>query len=164
MDNRFADDINILNTSLMFQEQMVDEIIQMIERNTSEEIEASMTFTQHLWKNYKGKKLTFKQAKQEIIVYAKKNSTLIPNYFESIMSLIEDHPDSDTDLHNNPQQLTQRARHEEDRIFTQNRINSTRPQQYQNGTRSNHFHVPQESIMVNSHQPEIRGRAETTPM
>jgi hypothetical protein len=39
-----------------------------------------MTFTQYLWKNGK-QKLTFKQAKQEIINYAKTNLTEIPNYF-----------------------------------------------------------------------------------
>lgn len=51
-----------------------------------------MTFTQFLWKNGK-QKLTFKQAKQEIINYAKANLTEIPNYFESVLNIFnEDKP------------------------------------------------------------------------
>jgi hypothetical protein len=46
-----------------------------------------MTFTQHLWHTRKGKKLNFKEAKQEVIQYAKKNNTQIPNYFESVMGI-----------------------------------------------------------------------------
>lgn len=49
-----------------------------------------MTFSQYLWHIYKGKKINFKQAKLEVINYAKKNHTQIPNYFESVLSLFND--------------------------------------------------------------------------
>jgi len=48
-----------------------------------------MTFTQHLWKNGK-QRLNFKQAKQEIIAYAKLNNTQLPNYFESVLSVFNE--------------------------------------------------------------------------
>ena len=40
-----------------------------------------MNFSQYIWRMHKDKKLTFKQAKQEIINYATKYDTQIPNYF-----------------------------------------------------------------------------------
>ena len=42
-----------------------------------------------MWKNHKERKIGFKLAKQELINYAKKNNTLIPSYFESIILLLE---------------------------------------------------------------------------
>ena len=53
-----------------------------------------MTFLQHIWRVHKDRKLTFKQAKQELINYAVRNNTEIPNYFESVMILIDDNPRS----------------------------------------------------------------------
>ena len=53
-----------------------------------------MTFSQHIWRVHKDRKLTFKQAKQELINYAVRNNTEIPNYFESVMILIDDNPRS----------------------------------------------------------------------
>lgn len=48
-----------------------------------------MTFNQHLWK-YGKQKLNFKQAKQEVINYAKLNRVDIPNYFESVLHIFND--------------------------------------------------------------------------
>ena len=79
------------------EEQMVEEVIRMIEKNTTEEIQVDMTFSQYLWKVGKNKKVGFKQGKQEIINYAKKYNTQIPNYFESIMMLIQDKHQSELD-------------------------------------------------------------------
>lgn len=55
-----------------------------------------MTFNQHLWK-YGKQKLNFKQAKQEVINYAKLNRVDIPNYFESILHIFNDDKGSELD-------------------------------------------------------------------
>jgi hypothetical protein len=55
-----------------------------------------MTFTQHLWKNGK-QRMNFKQAKQEIINYAKINSTEIPNYFQSVLDIFNEEKPSELD-------------------------------------------------------------------
>lgn len=60
---------------------MVDEIIRIVEENTTEDIEASMTVTDFIRQNHKGKGLNFKSAKQEIITYAENYNADIPNFF-----------------------------------------------------------------------------------
>jgi hypothetical protein len=106
----------------------------MIEKNTSDEIEADTTFSQHLWLVYKGRKVTFRAAKQEIINYARKNNAHIPNYFESIMALFEEEAPSEVDEPLPPPKhhLTQRAKHEEDRIYAANReLNRQHPREFE---------------------------------
>ena len=77
-----------------------------------------MTFLQHIWRVHKDRKLTFKQAKQELINYAVRNNTEIPNYFESVMILIDDNPRSEMDDFD-----AERTRREEERILAENRRN-----------------------------------------
>ena len=95
----------------------MSEIIEMVEKNTAEEIEANMTFTQHLRMTYKDRKIGFKQAKQEIIAYARKNEVEIPNYFESVMGMFIEEKPSEIEERDGHNEISQRARNEEDRII-----------------------------------------------
>lgn len=99
----------------------MSEIIEMVEKNTAEEIEANMTFTQHLRMIYKDRKIGFKQAKQEIIAYARKNEVEIPNYFESVMGMFIEEKPSEIEERDGHNEISQRARNEEDRIIKENR-------------------------------------------
>lgn len=131
----------------------------MVERNTSEQIEASMTFTQHLWHIFKGKKPTFKQAKQEVLNYARKNNTQIPNYFESVMEIFEEERQSDLDEATIRQQPSQRAERQQQKILASNRKENQRNRaNSQNWSYQHTQHLPQESIILNSikHRPEGR--------
>lgn len=69
------------------EERMVEEIIQMVEANTAEDTGVGMTVTNFIKLNYRGKGLTFKQAKQEILHYADRYQAEIPNYFESVIGI-----------------------------------------------------------------------------
>jgi hypothetical protein len=51
---------------------MVNEIVKIVESNTVDEIEASMTFSEYLKQTYKGRGLSFHLAKQELLNYAKR--------------------------------------------------------------------------------------------
>lgn len=69
---------------------MVDEIVKMIEENTTEEIEAEMGVSDYIRMKHKGKGLGFKKCKEEIINYAQKYQVNIPNYFESVIGIFDD--------------------------------------------------------------------------
>lgn len=68
-----------------------------------------MTVTNFIRLNHRGKGLTFKQAKQEIINYAERYQAEIPNYFESVIGIFDEkHSENDslTEPHFNQQHLT----------------------------------------------------------
>jgi predicted acetyltransferase len=46
---------------------MVDEIIRLIEKNTTASIEADMSISDFIWQKYRGKGIGFKLAMQELI-------------------------------------------------------------------------------------------------
>lgn len=121
-----------------------------------------MTFSQHIWRVHKDRKLTFKQAKQELINYAVRNNTEIPNYFESVMVLIDDNPRSEQDDFD----VERTRREEEERILAENRRNRDleriRYQEERAVDRSREEYIDrQDSLMVNSMPTvgEFRGRA-----
>lgn len=63
-----------------------------------------MTVTNFIRLNNRAKGLTFKQAKQEVLSYADRYQTEIPNYFESVIGIFDDKPsenDSFTEPHFN---------------------------------------------------------------
>lgn len=75
---------------------MVDEIVRLVEENTSQDVEPGMSVLDFIRHNHKGKALSFKLIKQEIINYAQKYDAEIPNYFESVIGIFdEEHSDND---------------------------------------------------------------------
>lgn len=76
--------------SAEFEEKMVDEVVRLVEENTTESIEADMTVTAFLRMRNKNKGLGFKQAKQEVSKYAEKYGVEIPNFFESVIGIFDD--------------------------------------------------------------------------
>lgn len=95
----FTDDLTNLRQSERLEEQMVSEIIAVIEANTTEEIEPSMTFSDFLRHAYKGRGISFRQAKQELIKYAKKYETDIPNFFESVIGIFDEATENQSNPH-----------------------------------------------------------------
>lgn len=63
--------------------------MKIIETNTTEDIEPSETLTEFIWHNHKSRGLGFKLMKQEVINYAQKYGTDIPNYFDSVIGIFE---------------------------------------------------------------------------
>jgi hypothetical protein len=49
-----------------------------------------MTVTDFIKLNQRGKGLTFKQTKQDIISYAERYQADIPNYFESVIGIFDE--------------------------------------------------------------------------
>lgn len=68
---------------------MVDEIVRLIEDNTSQDVEPGMSVLDYIRQNHKGKGLSFKMIKQEIINYAQRYDAEIPNYFESVIGIFD---------------------------------------------------------------------------
>ena len=60
---------------------MVDEIVQMVEENTARDQEPGVSIREYLWRNQRGRTMTFRQAKVEVLAYAEQFLAEIPNYF-----------------------------------------------------------------------------------
>lgn len=69
--------------------------MKIIETNTTDDIEPSETFTEFIWHNHKSKGLGFKFMKQEVINYAQKHNTDIPNYFDSVIGIFDEAQEND---------------------------------------------------------------------
>jgi hypothetical protein len=69
---------------------MVNEIVKIIELNTVDDIDATMTFEEYLRQTHKGRGLDFQNAKSELLNYAAQEQTEIPNYFESVIGIFDD--------------------------------------------------------------------------
>jgi hypothetical protein len=69
--------------------------VKIIETNTTEDIEPDETFTEFIWHYHKSKGLGFKLMKQEVINYAQKYNTDIPNYFDSVIGIFDEAQEND---------------------------------------------------------------------
>lgn len=76
--------------SVELEEKMVEEVVALVESNTTESIEADMTVSAFLRMRNRNKGLSFKQAKQEISKYAERYNVEIPNFFESVIGIFDD--------------------------------------------------------------------------
>ena len=94
---RSLDEINGYRREDMLEAKMVDEIVRLIEDNTSQDVEPGMSVMDFIRHNHKGKGLSFKTIKQEIINYAQKYDAEIPNYFESVIGIFDEEEGTDND-------------------------------------------------------------------
>lgn len=69
---------------------MVDEIVQMVEENTARDQEPGVSVREYLWRNQRGRTMTFRQAKVEVLAYAEQFHAEIPNYFESVVGIFDE--------------------------------------------------------------------------
>ena len=69
---------------------MVNEVINMIETNTSDEIDPELSFSQYVRRQHAGEGVDFLSAKQAVVDYAHDHQTDIPNYFESVIDICLD--------------------------------------------------------------------------
>lgn len=88
--------------SAELEEKMVEEVVALVERNTTESIEADMTVTAFLRLRNRNKGVSFKQAKQEISNYAEKYSVVIPNFFESVIGIFDDDNEENSRIEERP--------------------------------------------------------------
>lgn len=86
----YSDEASSNRQTDRLEEQMVNEIVKIVELNTVDDIDATMTFEEYLKEVHKGRGLDFQIAKQELLNYATQEQTEIPNYFESVIGIFED--------------------------------------------------------------------------
>jgi hypothetical protein len=70
--------------------RMVEEIVRMVEENTARDGDQGVTVTEYMRRNQRGRGMTFKQAKLEVVSYAEEFQTEIPNYFESVVGIFDE--------------------------------------------------------------------------
>ena len=91
----FAEEIGNYRKNDRLEAQMVDEIIRIIDQNTTSEMDPDISFEEYISRKYPPQTIGFLVAKQEVSNYADQYKVEIPHYFESVIGIFDGYHHTD---------------------------------------------------------------------